>query len=159
MRDAVTASGEWRRVEVVAVDEELVVICEQLGGHCAIVALCSDSEQWQCNSASDSRAGETVVCLQLSFLELIVVESSCYPMLKSPSRVIEADFRAVEDLVCYILAQKCLIRQTRERAKGQMGGKTGEWGEGPAGATVPYDVRGLHAARGANWTAPRGDIR
>ena len=39
-----------------------------------------------------------------------------------------------------------------------MGGKTGEWGEGPAGATVPYDVRGLHAARGANWTAPRGDI-
>ena len=25
-------------------------------------------------------------------------------------------------------------------------------GEGPAGATVPYDVRGLHAARGANWT-------
>ena len=40
-----------------------------------------------------------------------------------------------------------------------MGGKTGEWGEGPAGATVPYDVRGLHAARGANWTAPRGDIR
>ena len=40
-----------------------------------------------------------------------------------------------------------------------MKGKTGEWGEGPAGATVPYDVRGLHAARGANWTAPRGDIR
>ena len=39
-----------------------------------------------------------------------------------------------------------------------MGGKTGEWGEGPAGATVPYDVRGLHAARGAKWTAPRGDI-
>ena len=39
-----------------------------------------------------------------------------------------------------------------------MGGKTGEWGEGPAGATVPYDVPGLHAARGANWTAPRGDI-
>ena len=38
-----------------------------------------------------------------------------------------------------------------------MGGKTGEWGEGPAGATVPYHVRGLHAARGANWTAPRGD--
>ena len=40
-----------------------------------------------------------------------------------------------------------------------MGGKTGEWGEGPAGATVPYDVRGLHAAQGAIWTAPRGDIR
>ena len=40
-----------------------------------------------------------------------------------------------------------------------MGGKTGEWGGGPAGATVPYDVRGMHAARGANWTAPRGDIR
>ena len=38
-----------------------------------------------------------------------------------------------------------------------MGGKTGEWGEGPAGATVPYDVPGLHAARGANWTAARGD--
>ena len=31
-------------------------------------------------------------------------------------------------------------------------------GGGPAGATVPYDVPGLHAARGANWTAPRGDI-
>ena len=31
-------------------------------------------------------------------------------------------------------------------------------GGGPAGATVPYDVTGLHAARGANWTAPRGDI-
>ena len=40
-----------------------------------------------------------------------------------------------------------------------MGGKTGEWGGGPAGATVPYDVRGLHAAQGAIWTAPRGDIR
>ena len=40
-----------------------------------------------------------------------------------------------------------------------MGGKTGEWGGGPAGATVPHHVRGLHAARGANWTAPRGDIR
>ena len=39
-----------------------------------------------------------------------------------------------------------------------MGGKTGEWGEGPAGATVPYDVRGLHAAQRAIWTAPRGDI-
>ena len=38
-----------------------------------------------------------------------------------------------------------------------MGGKTGEWGEGPAGATVPYDVRGLHAAQGAIWAAPRGD--
>ena len=63
------------------------------------------------------------------------------------------------NLVFYILAQKSIIGVTRERAKGQMGGKTGEWGEGPAGATVPYDVRGLHAARGANWTAPRGDIR
>ena len=40
-----------------------------------------------------------------------------------------------------------------------MGGKTGEWGGGPAGATVPYDVPGLHAAQGANWTAPRGEIR
>ena len=35
-----------------------------------------------------------------------------------------------------------------------MGGKTGEWGEGPAGATVPYDVRGLHAAR-VQFAAPR----
>ena len=41
----------------------------------------------------------------------------------------------------------------------QMKGKTGEWGEGPAGATVPYDVRGLHAAQGAIWTAPLGDNR
>ena len=41
----------------------------------------------------------------------------------------------------------------------QMKGKTGEWGEGPAGATVPYDIRGLHAAPGAIWTAPRGDNR
>ena len=41
----------------------------------------------------------------------------------------------------------------------QMKGKTGELGEGPAGATVPYAVRGLHAAPGAIWTAPRGDIR
>ena len=41
----------------------------------------------------------------------------------------------------------------------RMKGKTGELGEGPAGATVPHHVRGLHAARGANWTAPRGDIR
>ena len=40
---------------------------------------------------------------------------------------------------------------------GQMGGKTGEWGEGPAGATVPYDVPGLHAAQGAIWAAARGD--
>ena len=63
------------------------------------------------------------------------------------------------NLVCYILAQKCPIGVERETARRQMGGKTGEWGEGPAGATVPYDVRGLHAARGANWTAPRGDIR
>ncbi len=38
-----------------------------------------------------------------------------------------------------------------------MGGKTGDWGGGPAGATVPYDVRGLHAAQGAIWAAPRGD--
>ena len=63
------------------------------------------------------------------------------------------------NLVFYILAQKSIIGVTRERAKGQMGGKTGEWGEGPAGATVPYDVRGLHAARGAKWTAPLGEIR
>ena len=42
---------------------------------------------------------------------------------------------------------------------GEMGGKTGEWGEGPAGATVPYDVPGLHAALGAIWAAARGDIR
>ena len=42
---------------------------------------------------------------------------------------------------------------------GEMGGKTGEWGEGPAGATVPYDVPGLHAAQGAIWAAARGDIR
>ena len=67
--------------------------------------------------------------------------------------------RRAIDLVCYILAQKCMIGVTRETARRQMGGKTGEWGEGPAGATVPYDVPGLHAARGANWTAPRGDIR
>lgn len=67
------------------------------------------------------------------------------------------DYR--ENLVCYILAQKCQIGPEWETARRQMGGKTGEWGEGPAGATVPYDVRGLHAARGANWTAPRGDIR
>ena len=40
-----------------------------------------------------------------------------------------------------------------------MGGKTGELGEGPAGATVPYHVRGLHAAQGAIWAAARGDIR
>ena len=40
-----------------------------------------------------------------------------------------------------------------------MKGETGELGEGPAGATVPYAVRGLHAAPGAIWTAPRGDIR
>ena len=64
---------------------------------------------------------------------------------------------SASNLVCYILAQKCVIRQTRERAKGQMGGKTGEWGEGPAGATVPYDVPGLHAAQGAIWAAARGD--
>ena len=56
-----------------------------------------------------------------------------------------------------LLAQKSQIRQTLETARRQMGGKTGEWGEGPAGATVPYDVPGLHAARGANWTAARGD--
>ena len=43
--------------------------------------------------------------------------------------------------------------------QGKKGGKTGEWGEGPAGATVPYHVRGLHAARGAKWTAPLGEIR
>ena len=58
-----------------------------------------------------------------------------------------------------ILAQKCPIGVYRETARRQMGGKTGEWGEGPAGATVPYDVRGLHAARGAKWTARRGEIR
>ena len=40
-----------------------------------------------------------------------------------------------------------------------MKGKTGELREGPAGATVPYDIRGLHAAPGAIWTAPRGDNR
>ena len=40
-----------------------------------------------------------------------------------------------------------------------MGGKTGEWEGGPAGATVPYDVPGLHAAQGAIWAAARGDIR
>ena len=56
-----------------------------------------------------------------------------------------------------ILAQKCIIGVTRERAMGEMGGKTGEWGEGPAGATVPYDVPGLHAAQGAIWAAARGD--
>ena len=72
------------------------------------------------------------------------------------AQVVAHDYR--ENLVCYILAQNC-AGVYRERAMGQMGGKTGEWGEGPAGATVPYDVRGLHAARGANWTAPRGDIR
>ena len=64
-----------------------------------------------------------------------------------------------ENLVCYILAQKCVIGVTRETARRQMGGKTGEWGEGPAGATVPYDVPGLHAAQGAIWAAARGDIR
>ena len=63
------------------------------------------------------------------------------------------------NLVSCILAQKSIIGVTRERAMGQMGGKTGEWGEGPAGATVPYDVRGLHAAQGAIWTAPLGDNR
>ena len=40
---------------------------------------------------------------------------------------------------------------------GEMGGKTGEWGGGPAGAPGSYDVRGLHAAQGAIWAAPRGD--
>ncbi len=34
-----------------------------------------------------------------------------------------------------------------------MGGKTGEWGEGPAGAPGSYDVRGLHAAQGAICSA------
>jgi hypothetical protein len=63
----------------------------------------------------------------------------------------------LRNLVCYILAQKCVIGVYRERAEGQMGGKTGEWGEGPAGATVPYDVPGLHAAQGAIWAAARGD--
>ena len=38
-----------------------------------------------------------------------------------------------------------------------MGGKTGEWGGGPAGAPGSYDVRGLHAAQDAIWAAPRGD--
>ena len=74
-------------------------------------------------------------------------------------RQCSAQLKNLKNLVCYILAQKCVIGVTRERAKGKMGGKTGELGEGPAGATVPYHVRGLHAARGANWTAPRGDIR
>ena len=67
--------------------------------------------------------------------------------------------RSGTDLVCYILAQKCVIGVYRERAMGEMGGKTGEWGGGPAGATVPYDVPGLHAAQGAIWAAARGDIR
>ena len=57
----------------------------------------------------------------------------------------------------YILAQKCPIGVERETARRQMGGKTGEWGGGPAGATVPYDVPGLHAAQGAIWAAARGD--
>ena len=43
--------------------------------------------------------------------------------------------------------------------KAANGWEDGGMGEGPAGATVPYDVRGLHAAQGAIWAAARGDIR
>ena len=39
----------------------------------------------------------------------------------------------LSNLVCYILAQKCMIGVYRERAMGEMGGKTGEWGEVPLG--------------------------
>ena len=43
--------------------------------------------------------------------------------------------------------------------EGVNGWEDGGMGEGPAGATVPYDVRGLHAARGAIFAARRGDNR
>ena len=90
---------------------------------------------------------------------------SLRPLTKRYSDVLMNDVSALSALKrdfkssMLLLAQKCQIGAEWETARRQMGGKTGEWGEGPAGATVPYDVRGLHAARGANWTAPRGDIR
>ena len=45
--------------------------------------------------------------------------------------------------------------QTSMARRGLWEKKTGEWGEGPAGATVPHHVRGLHAARGATDGAAR----
>ena len=83
-----------------------------------------------------------------------IISANEWMLASSHSELAWLEFLA--NLVCYILAQKCVIGVTRETARRQMGGKTGEWGEGPAGATVPYDVPGLHAARGANWTAARG---
>ena len=69
------------------------------------------------------------------------------------AQVVAHDYR--ENLVCYILAQNNPANSGE--GQGVNGWEDGEWGGGPAGATVPYDVRGLHAAQDAIWAAPRGD--
>ena len=65
--------------------------------------------------------------------------------------------RRAIDLVCYILAQKCQIRNGK-RQGGKWVGRRGN-GEEPRWGNCSYDIRGLHAAPGAIWTAPRGDNR